>query len=197
MPRYKQVSIDSLHEDPKNARAHPERNKAAVRASLEEFGQVEPLVVQAGTGLVIGGNARLGELRAMGVEDVMVAEVEIDGPAMTKLALALNRSAEMAEWDADALGTLLAEIGRDAAEEIGFDDDIDSLLASLDDDGSWGDIGVPGSKENAIKDPVVAVMIHCKRAEVVERAIEDALLSGAPSRGEALELICKEWSDGR
>ena len=197
MVEYKLVPIGSLHEDPKNARAHPERNKAAVRSSMTEFGQVEALVVQKGTGLVIGGNCRLGELLAMGATEVMVSEVDVKGKQMTKLGLALNRSAEMAEWDADALGELLAEIGREDAEGIGFDGDIDDLLRDLDDDGSWGDIGSPGAKENAVKDPVVQVMIHCTRAEVVEDAIEQAITTGAESRGAALELICQEWSDGR
>lgn len=60
-PVYRVAKVDELHEDPANARRHPERNKATVRASLQEFGQVEALVVEAGTGRVLGGNCRLDE----------------------------------------------------------------------------------------------------------------------------------------
>jgi hypothetical protein len=63
------VKIADLHEDPANARKHGEKNRATVRASLQEFGQVEALVVEAGTGRVLGGNCRLAELRALGVEE--------------------------------------------------------------------------------------------------------------------------------
>ena len=57
------VPLDALHLDPANARAHDERNLAAIEASLARFGQAEPLVVQAGTGRVIGG---IGRMAAMG-----------------------------------------------------------------------------------------------------------------------------------
>ena len=66
MLEVKRVALDTLHCDPANPRAHDGRNLAAIVASLKEFGQVEPLVVQAGTGKVIGGNGRLQALRGMG-----------------------------------------------------------------------------------------------------------------------------------
>jgi ParB-like chromosome segregation protein Spo0J len=53
------VPLDDLHQDPGNVRTHGERNMEAIRESLSQFGQVEPLVVQEKTGRVIGGNGRL------------------------------------------------------------------------------------------------------------------------------------------
>jgi len=47
-----------LQEDPDNARKHSHANLAAIRKSLENFGQVQTLCVRAGTGIVIGGNGR-------------------------------------------------------------------------------------------------------------------------------------------
>ena len=55
----RRVPLGDLHQDPANARAHDARNLEAIRASLARFGQAEPLVVQAGSGRVIGGNGRL------------------------------------------------------------------------------------------------------------------------------------------
>jgi len=52
-----EVNLDKLQEDPDNARIHSRRLIDVVKASLEEFGQVEPLVVHEG--IVIGGNGRL------------------------------------------------------------------------------------------------------------------------------------------
>ncbi len=60
------VPLDSLHLDPANARAHDTRNLAAIEASLARFGQAEPLVVQAGTRRVIGGNGRLVAMGKLG-----------------------------------------------------------------------------------------------------------------------------------
>lgn len=100
------IPLADLHEDPANVRRHPERNRAAVRASLAEFGQVETLVVQAGTGRVLGGNCRLAELHALGVTEAWCIEVDVEGAQATRLALALNRTAELATWDEDLLGAL-------------------------------------------------------------------------------------------
>ncbi|MCC7169271.1 MAG: hypothetical protein IT459_02385, partial [Planctomycetes bacterium] len=52
------VPIDSLHLDPANARAHGDKNLDAIKGSLARFGQAEPLVVQAGTRRIVGGNGR-------------------------------------------------------------------------------------------------------------------------------------------
>ena len=50
------VPLASLHTDPANARTHGTENMEAIKASLARFGQAEPLVVQARTQRVIGGN---------------------------------------------------------------------------------------------------------------------------------------------
>ena len=102
-----QRALAELHEDPANARLHPERNLSAVRASLMQFGQVEPLVVQKGTGKVIGGNGRLAVMRALGWTHCAVVEVPLDDTQSAALAIALNRTAEMAVWDEDALSRIL------------------------------------------------------------------------------------------
>jgi len=184
MPRYKHVPIDTLHEDPKNARSHPERNKAAVRASLEEFGQVEALVVQAGTGKVIGGNCRLAVLREMGVEKVKVSEVDVNDKQATRLGLILNRSAETAEWDTDNLAELLKELDEDdLLEGLGWDDgELEAILADPDPGGSGG--GDPGPPE--VQPEAVSVLgevyelgphrLVC--GDCTDFAVRDALLGG-------------------
>ena len=55
----KRVPLDSLHLDPSNARTHGTENLEAIKGSLLRFGQAEPLVVQARSRRVIGGNGRL------------------------------------------------------------------------------------------------------------------------------------------
>ena len=64
--KVKRVPLDTLHLDPANARVHPEENLAAIEASLRRFGQAEPLVVQAKSGRVIGGNGRLVAMKKLG-----------------------------------------------------------------------------------------------------------------------------------
>lgn len=149
----RRVPLDALHLDPANARAHGPGNMEAIKASLSRFGQAEPLVVQAGTGRVIGGNGRLAAMRNLAWTECDIVELPLDDLQATALGIALNRTAELAEWDEPALGAILAELReQDALDGVGFDvPDIDDLLASLADD-TPKDLDDPGPPE-----PVEAV----------------------------------------
>ncbi len=132
----RRVALDALHLDPANARQHGERNLDAIRASLARFGQAEPLVVQKGTGRVVGGNGRLVAMRALGWTHADVVELDLSETQATALGIALNRTAELAEWDLPTLGRLLESlqlegeldgVGYDEAELQGVLDDIIAL----------------------------------------------------------------------
>lgn len=62
----RRVPLDELHQDPSNARLHDARNLDSICASLQRFGQAEPLVVQRGSGRVVGGNGRLEAMKSLG-----------------------------------------------------------------------------------------------------------------------------------
>lgn len=128
-----QVPIDTLVLDPTNARLHNDRNKDSVRASIKEFGQVEVLVVQKGTNRVIGGNCRLQEMRRLGHDKVWIAEVDVDDKKANKLALALNRTGELAQWDDEMLGKLLGELETEGdLSGIGWSDvEMDKILSDV------------------------------------------------------------------
>lgn len=129
--KLKKVPISDLKHDPRNPRTHDDRNILAITNSLARFGQVEPLVVQKGTGVVIGGNGRLTSMQNEGIEDVWIHEVEIDDLDATALAIALNRSAELAGWNDERLDAALQELAAAdwKLDELGFlDDDLEREL---------------------------------------------------------------------
>ena len=133
----RRVPLDSLRGDPANARTHDSRNLQAITDSLAEFQQVEPLVVQAGTGKVIGGNGRLAAMRAAGWAEADVVEVECDNVRAAALGIALNRTAELAGWDNTALATTLralqAEVDGDRLlGAVGYEPaELDGLLERM------------------------------------------------------------------
>ena len=137
----KRVPIRSLNTDPDNARLHGDRNLEAIASSLQRFGQVEPLVVQKGTGKVIGGNARLQVFTNRGDTEIDIVEVDVTDAEMAVLGVALNRTSELAEWDEPKLAELLASIKDDMGLDVaGFDaGELDILIANAalrpDDDG--------------------------------------------------------------
>lgn len=113
---YKRIKISELHEDPANARLHPDENLADIRASLKEFGQVEPLVVQKSSRKVIGGNGRLKVMKELGWKECDIAIADVTDKKAASLGIALNRAGERAEWDEQQLKTLIAEMDDGSSE---------------------------------------------------------------------------------
>lgn len=100
----KVVLISELTPDPNNARNHPDENLNALEASLKEFGQRKPIVVDS-DGVVIAGNATLMAAKKLGWTTIEVVDIPESWSAqkITAFALADNRVAELAQWDAQEL----------------------------------------------------------------------------------------------
>jgi len=179
------VPLGTLHPDPSNARAHPGENLDAIRASLARFGQAEPLVVQAGTGRVIGGNGRLVAMKQLGWEECDVVELDLDDLGATALGIALNRTAETAAWDEPVLARILDELrNADALDGIGFsEDDLDDLLQGLDaGEADVEDAGAGEPPQVAITRPGDAWVLGEHRllcGDATNAAAVSRLLSGA------------------
>src|SRR5690606_38750819 len=117
------LPLDSLTLDPANARTHDQKNLSAIKGSLSRFGQRLPLVVQKQGMIVRAGNGRVMAARELGwthLACVVVDESEVEA---TAFAIADNRSAELAEWDDEALARLLESLPADLFASTGFDTD--------------------------------------------------------------------------
>ena len=126
------VAIESVQFDPANVRKHGEKNLGAIKSSLLRFGQQKPIVVDA-KGIVRAGNGTLAALKALGWKEVRIVRSTLEGSEATAYAIADNRTAELADWDDDALAQTLAALqieDEDLALATGFDaKEIDALLA--------------------------------------------------------------------
>lgn len=139
------VALSSLSPDPENPRSHDQRNLDSIKASLEAHGQVEPLVVQASTGMVIAGNGRMEAMLSMGWEEAQVVKLDVSDADARRLSIRLNRSAELAGWNEDVLSKQLQELeqlvgeGEFDIEGLGFfEDEMEALVAAY---GSLDDLG--------------------------------------------------------
>lgn len=99
-----------------NARRHSEAQINQLRASLREFGFVNPVLVDRDLN-VIAGHGRLAAAKAEGYAKIPCVFVEHLTPAQKRAyILADNRLAEMATWDEEILRAEL-----DALAELDFD----------------------------------------------------------------------------
>ena len=97
------VPIGDLKLDPQNARTHDEVNIAAIAASLQQYGQLKPIVAQRGSGEILAGNGTLLAARKLGWSRLAVVWGELDEAAKRGFAIADNRTAELAGWDPELL----------------------------------------------------------------------------------------------
>ena len=114
------IPIAELHQDPANVRRHGARNIAAIKASLQRFGQQKPIVVDADN-VVRAGNGTLAAAIELGWSAVDCVRSDLGGVELTAFAIADNRSAELAEWS-DDLGAMLEQLVADGVqiESVGF-----------------------------------------------------------------------------
>jgi len=109
------TELEGLTPDPRNARLHSQRNVDAIAASLVKYGQRKPIVVREEGLIVEAGNGTLEAARSLGWTHLAAVIVDDDPSTATGFSLADNRTAELAEWDEEALASLLVEVGDDDA----------------------------------------------------------------------------------
>ncbi len=110
-----------------NPRQHGEEDLEATQASLEEYGQVEPLVVnrRPQPPVVLNGNGRLQGALALGWTHVAVSYVDLDEERANALAVILNRTGQLAGWNKENLAKALRKIN------TGNRPALDSLVSKL------------------------------------------------------------------
>jgi len=114
--------VADLAFDPRNARKHPEANLEALVESLRQFGQRKPIVITA-DGKVVAGNGTLEAAMRLGWTEIETVEIpaDWDSKKVAAFALADNRTAELAQWDARELLDQLQELTDFDMNSLGFD----------------------------------------------------------------------------
>lgn len=132
----RRVGMDELKEDIANARKHSQKNLKAIGDSLRHFGQIENLIVQQGTGRIIGGNARYRVMKKLGWSHVTALFLPLSDTEATALGIVLNRSGDLGSFDDEVLAAHFTDLkgkGWDLAD-LGFDaTDQKKLLGDLED----------------------------------------------------------------
>lgn len=106
------LKINQLKPAEYNPRKKLEKTDEAykrIKASIEEFGFVDPIIVNVRTMTVIGGHQRLEILKDLKHEEVECVVLNLDEKKERKLNLSLNKN--IGYWDNDKLEQLFDELG--------------------------------------------------------------------------------------
>lgn len=201
--------------DQANTRKHPDRNKATIRASLEQFGAGRSIVADRDN-VIRAGNGTLEQAIEAGMEALVVEPkpnqlVVVKRPDWSPTqaiayAVADNRATDQSENDDAALASVLRGLQSEDFDlaAVGFDDaEVDALiegLASSVPEGEWADAigGLPDGDKSPFQS--MTFTLTNDQAEVVKRAIEAAKDAGPfvetgneNSNGNALSRICESY----
>ena len=115
-----QVDVEKLKPSEYNPRKITPEDFEQIKKSIEEFGFVQPLVVNSAEGreeIIIGGHQRFSVAKKMGMKEVPVFYVDIPDIEREK-QLNVRLNANQGEWD----WKLLADFNRDFLIDIGFNE---------------------------------------------------------------------------
>jgi len=182
------VSIESIAKDPANVRKHSQRNIEAIKASLTRFGQQKPIVIDA-DGKVLAGNGTLQAAIELQWATIQVSRSRLQGKDAVAFAIADNRSAELAEWDFEALTQVFEELQGNGFDlnDIGWQPhEIEPLMNS----------DFLPQPHNDGPESVRPINLTKEQREVFERAVNqlrDADNSRDMSEGRCVELLASRF----
>ena len=121
--KIQKANINDLISPEYNPREITEEEMDKLKLSIEEFGYVDPIIVNEVNNHIIGGNQRYEALKEMGYEEVEVNYVHIEDLNREKsLNIMLNKVS--GDWDNDKLTEIFKELKVDGFDLslTGFDE---------------------------------------------------------------------------
>ena len=123
----------------KNPRTHTPRQIKQIAASIQEFGFINPVLVDGSNGIV-AGHARVAAAISLGMTDVATVRVDHLTPTQIRAyVIADNRLAEKAGWDPTLLALELQELSVQPNFDVkvtGFEmAEIDLMVSEVSDNG--------------------------------------------------------------
>jgi hypothetical protein len=117
---------------------HPENARlgdvAGIKASLERFGQVRPILVQNSSAFIVAGNHTFKAARELGWTHVAVVGIDLPDDEAMAYMIADNRLGDLATWDDTALaGNLQKLMMAGKLHGTGWSpDQVDDMLSAMD-----------------------------------------------------------------
>jgi hypothetical protein len=142
---------------------------------LRAHGQYRPIVVNRRNNRVLAGNHLMEAAKQLGWERIGVSWVDADADTEKRIVLVDNRASDLASYDMEALGRLVAGTGAAGIEAAGYSlGDLDDIIAGKqlrEPDRAGGAAVVVGKLRAKVRHGLIAAQLWTPGQELVEAAI--------------------------
>lgn len=114
------VPIGELYENPENPNKHPDRQITGIKGSMEDFGNIHPLVIDEDN-MILSGHGRLAALQRTGTEEVSCIRVTgLSEEEKRALMIEENTWAALSRFDKVKLKPLLESVNLQRFRNVGL-----------------------------------------------------------------------------
>lgn len=162
LPETRTLALSEIKPYFKNPRRIPEEAIEAVRQSIQDYGYVQPIVVDQENVIVVG-HTRYKALQRLGVTEIQVYVTDLPEDKVREYRLADNRTGEMTTWDHGALVLELREFEQGLVERYFPDFDLEIAQVASATDVTKSDIDQATKKVLEVREPppLATVVVVC------------------------------------
>lgn len=200
------VGINTVHQDPDNARLHSQKQLEYIAASLERFGQQKPIVINKDNIIIAGNGTHLAARDILGWKTISVVTTDLSPEEARAFGIADNQLATQSEWDLDVLSKHIQDMAEwnpmQDWKAIGFErDDIEPVIEAEEEDASNA-LQDYLTNENQVQEKPESgkpIKVTYEQRELIDEAISLIRMQEQDykmSEGRCLELLCADFIAG-
>lgn len=123
-----QIRAGDIVPHPNNPKIHPPEQRSAVGASIDELGQLMPIVINVNNGYLVDGHERAWQALNLGEDTLVdVDYVDLSEDEHKKALIIVDRVGHLSQWDRELTELLMQTVQSD-------DERMQNVFASLGED---------------------------------------------------------------
>jgi len=200
------VGIDTVHQDPENARLHSPKQLEYIAASLDRFGQQKPIIINKDNVIIAGNGTHLAARDILGWKMISVVVTNLTVEEARAFGIADNQLATQSEWDLDVLSKHIQDMAEwnpmQDWKAIGFErDDIDPVIDANKEDASNALQDFLTGEKDAEEKPEMGkpIKLTYDQRELIDQAVNLIRMQEQDykmSEGRCLELLSADFISG-